>query len=53
VAELGGLDTLVNAAGILRSSHLVDTALSDFEQVIRVNLIGTFLMIREAVPALL
>lgn len=53
VAKLGGLDTLINAAAILRSSHVVNTALSDFEQVIRVNLIGTFLMIREAVPALL
>ena len=30
-----------------------DTALVDFEQAIRVNLIGTFLMIRAAVPALL
>ncbi|WP_244301288.1 SDR family oxidoreductase [Leucobacter insecticola] len=29
-----------------------ETILESFEQVIRVNLIGTFLMIREAVPAL-
>ena len=47
-----GLDTLVNAAGILRSARLSDTALADFEQVLRVNLIGTFLVIREAVGAL-
>lgn len=47
-----GLDTLVNAAGILRSARLPDTALADFEQVLRVNLIGTFLVIREAVAAL-
>ncbi len=53
VATLGGLDVLVNAAGILRSSHSHETSLAAFEQVIRVNLIGTFLVIREAVPALL
>lgn len=50
--QLGGLDTLVNAAGILRSSHFLETSLADFEQVLRVNLIGTFLMTREALPAL-
>jgi NAD(P)-dependent dehydrogenase (short-subunit alcohol dehydrogenase family) len=33
VAALGGLDTLVNAAGILRSSHFTETTLADFEQV--------------------
>ena len=49
---LGGVDVLVNAAGILRSSHTETTSLADFELVIRVNLIGTFLVIREALPAL-
>jgi NAD(P)-dependent dehydrogenase (short-subunit alcohol dehydrogenase family) len=51
VRELGGLDTLVNAAGILRSVHFLDTTLADFEQVLR-NLVGTFLVIRESIPAL-
>lgn len=49
---LGGLDTLVNAAGILRSAHLADTTLADFEQVLRINLIGTFLVTREAITPL-
>lgn len=49
---LGGLDTLVNVAGILRSAHFLDTTLADFEQVLRVNLIGTFLVTRAALPAL-
>ncbi|MEV8586390.1 SDR family NAD(P)-dependent oxidoreductase [Streptomyces sp. NPDC051180] len=53
VEALGGLDVLVNAAGILRSSHTHDTSLDFFEQVIRINLTGTFLVIREAIPALL
>ena len=49
---LGGLDTLVNVAGILRSAHFLDTTLADFEQVLRVNLVGTFLVTRAALPAL-
>lgn len=52
IAALGGLDTLVNAAGILRSAHLADTTLADFEQVLRINLIGTFLVTRESLAAL-
>ncbi|WP_329435532.1 SDR family oxidoreductase [Streptomyces sp. NBC_01280] len=50
---LGGLDVLVNAAGILRSSHTHETSLADFNQVLQINLAGTFLMIRESIPALL
>ncbi|MDI3387222.1 SDR family NAD(P)-dependent oxidoreductase [Streptomyces sp. B-S-A8] len=53
VETLGGLDALVNAAGILRSSHTHETTLDAFNQVISVNLTGTFLVIREAIPALL
>lgn len=49
---LGGLDTLVNVAGILRSSHFLDTTLAEFEKVLRVNLVGTFLVTRAALPAL-
>ena len=52
VKALGGLDTLVNVAGILRSAHFVDTTLADFEQVLKINLVGTFLVTREAIPAL-
>lgn len=52
VSALGGLDTVVNVAGILRSAHFLDTTLADFEQVLRVNLVGTFLVTREALPAL-
>ncbi|MDI2126599.1 SDR family NAD(P)-dependent oxidoreductase [Yinghuangia seranimata] len=51
--RLAGLDVLVNAAGILRSAHTAAMPLGDWNQVIRVNLTGTFLMTREALPALL
>lgn len=52
VRTLGGLDSLVNAAGILRSAHTHEMSLEDFEKVIRVNLFGTFLVIRESIPIL-
>ncbi|GAA2643039.1 MULTISPECIES: SDR family NAD(P)-dependent oxidoreductase [Streptomyces] len=48
-----GIDVLVNAAGILRSAHTHQTTLDLWNQVIGVNLTGTFLMIRESLPALL
>ncbi|MEV7174537.1 SDR family oxidoreductase [Streptomyces sp. NPDC093224] len=53
VRALGGLDVLVNAAGILRSEHTHKTTLDLWNTVIAVNLTGTFLMIREALPTLL
>ncbi|MFE4355860.1 SDR family oxidoreductase [Kitasatospora xanthocidica] len=52
-AGLGGLDVLVNAAGILRSSHTHETSLEFWNKLLAVNLTGTFLMTREALPALL
>lgn len=53
VAKRGRLDVLVNLAGILRSTHLVDTSLDEFRQIIRINLEGTFLFCREALPHLI
>ncbi|GAA1573242.1 SDR family NAD(P)-dependent oxidoreductase [Actinomadura kijaniata] len=53
VETLGGLDVLVNAAGILRSAHTHQTTLEFWNRVLAVNLTGTFLMTREALPALL
>lgn len=53
VEKLGGLDSLVNAAGILRAWHTHETTLEQWNQIIAVNLTGTFLVVREALPALL
>lgn len=53
VEKLGGLDSLVNAAGILRAWHTHQTTLEQWNQIIAVNLTGTFLVVREALPALL
>ncbi|TSD95057.1 SDR family oxidoreductase [Skermania sp. ID1734] len=53
VQTLGGLDSLVNAAGILRASHTESTPLDLWNQIININLTGTFVVVREALPALL
>jgi len=53
VDRLGGLDVLVNAAGIMRTAHTHECTLDMWNLVIGVNLTGTFLMTRAALPALL
>jgi NAD(P)-dependent dehydrogenase (short-subunit alcohol dehydrogenase family) len=53
VEALGGLDSLVNAAGILRAAHTHETSLELWNQIVGINLTGTFLVVREALPALL
>jgi NAD(P)-dependent dehydrogenase (short-subunit alcohol dehydrogenase family) len=49
----GHLDLLVNGAGILRFEHSHETTLEGWEQILRVNLTGTFLFCQAAIPALL
>ncbi|WP_227979849.1 SDR family NAD(P)-dependent oxidoreductase [Nocardia spumae] len=51
--HLGGLDVLVNAAGIMRTAHTHDMPFESWNQVIGVNLTGTFLMMQAALPTLL
>jgi NAD(P)-dependent dehydrogenase (short-subunit alcohol dehydrogenase family) len=53
VSGLGGLDALVNAAGMLRGAHTHECDLELWNTVLAVNLTGTFLVTREALPALL
>ncbi|MGB8387903.1 SDR family NAD(P)-dependent oxidoreductase [Mycobacterium sp.] len=53
VETLGGLDSLINAAGMLRAAHTHETTLELWNQIVGVNLTGTFLVVREALPALL
>ena len=47
------LDVLVNMAGILRSKPTTESTAEEFEALLRVNLLGTFLCCREALPHLL
>ncbi|WP_106400508.1 SDR family NAD(P)-dependent oxidoreductase [Actinocorallia populi] len=53
ITGLGGLDVLVNAAGMLRGAHTHECELDLWNRVIGINLTGTFLMTRAALPALL
>lgn len=50
--RLGGLDIVVNCAGVLFEKPLLETTLDDFERLMAVNLRGTFLVGREALRAM-
>ncbi len=46
--DAGGLDILINAAGITNCSPAIDMPLEDWERVLRINLTGTFLCCQAA-----
>jgi 3-oxoacyl-[acyl-carrier protein] reductase len=48
VAQRGGVDILVNCAGILIEKPLLETSAEDFDRLMDVNLKGVFLVGREA-----
>jgi NAD(P)-dependent dehydrogenase (short-subunit alcohol dehydrogenase family) len=49
---LGGLDTLVNSAGVFQFRRLEAIATAEWDRILDVNLRGTFLAMREAMPHL-
>lgn len=51
-SEFGGLDVLVNNAGIWKVMPLLMTTAEDYMQVVRVNQLGVFLGMKTAVPAM-
>ena len=53
IDSLGGLDIVVNSAGINNRKPLVDLTLEDFEDMISTNLTGTFRMCKAAAPRLI
>jgi 3-oxoacyl-[acyl-carrier protein] reductase len=50
VAREGRLDVLVNNAGIIRDAFAADLEVEAWEQVLRVNLTGTFIPCRAVIP---
>jgi 3-oxoacyl-[acyl-carrier protein] reductase len=52
VAAVGEIDVLVNSAGILTESPLVDMSLAQWKQTIDVDLTGIFLACRYVVPGM-
>jgi NAD(P)-dependent dehydrogenase (short-subunit alcohol dehydrogenase family) len=51
--ELGRPDVLCNVAGIGTFAHTTEMALEKWNQILAVNLTGTFLMVREVLPLML
>lgn len=52
VAEFGGLDIVVNAAGVIHRADAEGTSDDDWRRVLSINVDGTFYVSRAAVPAL-
>jgi 3-oxoacyl-[acyl-carrier protein] reductase len=53
LAELGTVQILVNNAGITKDGLVMRMKLADFEDVMRTNLTGSFLLIQALVPAMM
>jgi NAD(P)-dependent dehydrogenase (short-subunit alcohol dehydrogenase family) len=52
IDKLGGLDVLVNAAGILKSGRIEDTSLELWDEMMNINLRSIFHLMRLSVPHL-
>jgi 3alpha(or 20beta)-hydroxysteroid dehydrogenase len=53
VSTFGGLNVLVNNAGIVNFGSVLEYSMDDWNEIIGVNLTGVFLGIKECLPALL
>ena len=53
VKQLPTLDVVVNVAGVLSFSHTHEVTIDEWNRLIAVNLTGTFLVCRQALPHLL
>jgi NAD(P)-dependent dehydrogenase (short-subunit alcohol dehydrogenase family) len=52
IAELGGLDIVVNNAGATTIGTLEETPIAEAERIFRINLLAPFAILQAAIPAL-
>ena len=52
VRDLGGLDVLVNSAGIIRRANVLETTEAEWDQVMAVNVKSVFLLSKYAIPVM-
>ena len=50
IAANGSLDVLVNSAGVAHIGSILTTAPVDFDRLYRINVRGTYLAMRAAIP---
>lgn len=51
--QFGRIDVLINGAGVLLFKTIVDTEKAEFERILGVNLVGTFLGIKTVAPVMM
>ncbi|MCA0932854.1 SDR family oxidoreductase [Lutimonas saemankumensis] len=51
--QLGGIDAVLNIAGVLLIEHFEKTTLEQFDFLVNINIKGTFMVCQEAMPHLL
>jgi NAD(P)-dependent dehydrogenase (short-subunit alcohol dehydrogenase family) len=51
-AELGGVDALINSAAVRLRAPLTEISAADFAEVLRINLVGAFVLTKTVVPAM-
>jgi NAD(P)-dependent dehydrogenase (short-subunit alcohol dehydrogenase family) len=52
LAQYGGVDCLVNCAAVRLRSALLEISAADFAEVLRINLVGAFILTKTAAPAM-
>src|SRR5215471_18298700 len=51
-AQLGGVDALINSAAVRLRAPLTEISAADFAEVLRINLVGAFVLTKTVVPAM-
>jgi len=53
VKALGGIDVVVNNAGVTTLGHIVDTPVAEAERIFRINVLAPFAILQAALPHML